>query len=386
MNLISYIKELIDNSTYFYERLSGVVLYAVVLLFFFFFILKKKTSKNLTIALNAYMVVLAVMAFFYVPAPSADLSRWRIITAIWPDMPLSYYVNTLLLSTPTPTAYVMMYLCSLTRIDGLLPALCALIFFYNFFYILKDLNRRHNVSPSAIAYALLFVMSTGCFLEVISGVRCLVSLSILARCFYDELYNKKSLFKNIPWALIASLMHAMALVVYAIWLAFRLYTGTKRTGGFVLISRLVLLLGIVILSVGQVYIINSAINKALAFLTNGDSYSYIWEYLIRAISTGLLIAVFYKLRNTKYTDNRAAFFAFNLLLVFLEIVLCFEYSTSHRLTSLSLLTCLPFLCSYVSEDNGKKVRKIVFTVSIVLLLLSCARGNLSGYKFFLLGN
>ncbi len=369
--------------TYVVERLTGVIVYAVLLGIMFLFLKRSKSHRSFKTILNTYLVLLCVMAFFYIPGPNADLYRWREITRNWHLVPFDTFWDNYIEHTAHPAAYLMMYLCSFTQTDGVLPALCALIFFGNTFAILKDLHKRHGRSADSLAYTLFLFMATGVFLEVISGVRCMVSLSILARCFYKELYNKRSILWNVPFWIIASLIHSMAVILVLVRLAFILFQ-ERRILRLVLNIVIAVVVAAVLSRYGGVYI-TAAFDKAEGYLQDSDAYSYVWEWVLGGILAAVLLAQL--IRNYKYShglDGSRKILWFNALLMLIVVIFCTEYNTFHRMTTVSLLMSIPVVSMNLDLDAKVYKKQNLFLISILILALACVRGNLCGYKFFIL--
>ena len=369
------------------ERLLGVTVYAGLLLIVCFVVGSAKNYATLRRALNIYLLLLCVMAFFYIPGEQADLFRWRILSAGWKQMTFTAFFNQYLTKITTPVAYLMIYLCGKTGVEGVLPAVCALIFFGNTFYILKDLYRKHTLSAQSISISLLFLMAGGGFLEVISGIRCFVSLAILARCFYDEIYNRKSILKTFGWEVIAALIHSMALVLLVGRLCF-LVIQKKRRLGEVLISAAVAAVSmIVIFTYGTSYVV-AALNKGVDYVTGSEVYSYIWERLIGIIMVVLCMIVLRKVRRTlnrmpeRIELKNMQFF--NTALIAVELILAVEYNMFHRMVMFSTLTMLPMVAEMTNDRHNRSLSQMIKVISLAVLVLACARGNLSGYKFVML--
>ena len=76
-----------------------------------------------------------------------------------------------------------------------------------------------------------------------------------------------------------------------------------------------------------------------------------------------------------------------LVLALFEIILIRSYSIFHRFVAASTMICAPLIGITVENwiENGKvvKVRNLII-VCLLILGLACVRGNLCGYKFFIL--
>ena len=63
---------------------------------------------------------------------------------------------------------------------------------------------------------ILFFMSLGVLIEVISGIRTMLGFSFVAVFVYKEMVEGKSIFKNIVWYVLVSLIHPAVLVLVII--------------------------------------------------------------------------------------------------------------------------------------------------------------------------
>ena len=331
--------------------------------------------------LNFYLVILCIMAFFYIPAETADLFRLRKMSDAWAKLSLSSFLNSGLLKTSIPISRLIMYACGKTGIDGLMPMLSALIFYSNTFYILKDLFRNHDATPKGLAIGLLLLMSSDIFLEVISGIRCFTALSILARCFYMEVFNGKNVIKNVIWCVVAALMHNIALVLYVIRVIMLIFSREK-----VLLNILSVTAILSVMAIFGAEYIEAAAKKAFNYIY-GDAYSYSWGYVINILN---LIIIFVSLpcpqNHASEINNPTGKKMRTLTLIFslIATALCFEYSIFHRTITFATIMLIPLVVMNIEFGKRRNYQTFVKLASLLLLVTSCTRGNLCGYKFFLL--
>lgn len=375
-------------STMLIERLTGVTLYAGMLLVFFALLRKAKDYKSVNKYLNIYLVVLTIMGFFYIPGETADLYRWLLISEEWVGLSFVEFLKTWALKMPTPVAYIIMYVCTSTSIKGLLPAVCSFIFHYNIFAIVKSLYKHECYTNKEIAYTLLLVMSMGRFLEAISGVRCLVGLSILANCFCKEFLSSeklKTFARNIPLALIACFMHLLAFALYAFRIIFLLLESETAVKYNWLVKAGIVALCVIGGIICHEYII-MIFEKAGSYLF-GEKYYYIWEYIIAGMIYVLMTFVLYnvyKYNKMKQIKKYNDLIIFNLTLFILELATCFQYSMFHRLVTFSCVMMMPLVAYYLKIAGNEKKGNIILAVALVVLFVACVRGDLCAYKFFLL--
>lgn len=171
---------------------------------------------------------------------------------------------------------------------------CAAGFFGNVFHMMKCESKRENVNSDSVAVTLLFVMSTGVFLEVISGVRCMLALSIVIRCAYDEMRMQKGVVRHIPLYIVAVLLHTAATPLIAIRFMCMIFEKKRNTILTFLNVIFVALCALMAVALGSDYI-DAAFDKAMSY-TSHNVYSYVWEYLIAGIGFVLILTTIHNLK------------------------------------------------------------------------------------------
>lgn len=366
------------------ERLFGVGTYFVLLVFMYVAVKNSRSKTALRLVLNIYVLLLCIMGFFYIPSKDADLTRWREYMEVWRKYSLREFYQQYLSRYSTPAAYLLMFLCAKTGVDGLLPLVCTWIFYGNVFYILKDLHMRHDYSPKSIATALFVFMALGSFADIITGIRCFTGLAILGRCFYDEIYNGKPILKNIVWEIIAALMHSMALILLCLRIIYLLLQKNNSLWRKLFNIGLVAAFIFLIIQYGLRFL-RLATNKAWGYLTNDEAYSYGWEYLIGGIAGVIFLIVLLVQHGQPLERNERELRISNTSLLIMTLVLSFEYSIFHRMMGFLSIMMLPVIVGELDRRTVKRnFRQTLMLLSAVVLVIACARGNLSGYKFFLL--
>ena len=375
------------QSTMLIERLVGVGIYAITLGYFFNKIQHARSSQAITRYLNHYLIVLCIMAFFYIPGQAADLYRWRRLSEPWMNESLLQFLSHRFISSTTPIGILLIYLCQKTGINGLLPMVCAFGFFSNAFHIIKSESMRENRSPDSIAVYLLFSMSSGRFLEVISGVRCMLAFSIVFRFIYDEIYENRTMLRSVPFYGIAALIHTSAIPLIVIRLICSLFEKKRTVFNSLLNSAIAVGTFIVGIRIGGDYI-DAMFTKANSYITS-NSYSYRWEYIIVILSMSVVVATIWNLKknNPKGFNEEKSIIRFLLILLIGEIATITTYSFFHRFAAVTIFLSAPVILTYLNVENENKrwkSRKRIVAISLIVLLLACVRGNLCGYKFFLL--
>lgn len=369
---------------YLFPRLVGVFTYFSITILFFL-LLVKCNKKNLGKILLVCSFILAIMGFFYVPAESADLSR---IWSTMKDFSSNSFKEQLdfSFSTNIPLFHLFTYCISLTGVYSLLPAIVAFIFYLNSFYIIKDYSQKKEYSSLSIGMTFFVFMCFGQFVQVISGIRSMLAFSIIARCVYNEYINNKNILRNIIWYIIAAMIHPAALTLFLIHLLLTLILSNKLSQLKKIVS--IFLIALVILIFGKNYLLEM-FSSASTYLTE-DSYSYIWEYIIAIL---YLILLLFALVNIKNVSNNLILlkkyvYCFILILfIFLPV-----YSIFQRYTVFISILSSPFFMELINNDQlenynynyrQKKLLQLVFLIAMFILVLACARGNLSGLKFFI---
>ena len=150
--------------------------------------------------------------------------------------------------------------------------------------MMKCESKRENVNSDSVAVTLLFVMSTGVFLEVISGVRCMLALSIVIRCAYDEMRMQKGVVRHIPLYIVAVLLHTAATPLIAIRFMCMIFEKKRNTILTFLNVIFVALCALMAVALGSDYI-DAAFDKAMSYISH-NVYSYVWEYLTKLLQFG----------------------------------------------------------------------------------------------------
>ena len=369
------------------ERLVGVSVYALVLGCFYNKIQHAKSSQAISKYMNHYLVILCIMAFFYIPGTHSDLYRWRVLAEPWKGASFSWFWNNRVLPSRTPLGYLLIYACQMTGVNGLLPMVCAFGYFANLFHIIKCEAKRKDRTSDSIAVMLLFIMSAGTFLEVISGIRCMLAFSIVMRCVYDEMYLEKNFLKNIPFYLIAALLHSAAIPLIGVRLVCMIFE--KRRKAILTVFNIAFALAsfYAAIKLGNDYI-ESTFIKANAYVSR-DSYSYGWEYIIAIVGLLVLVLILFDFKR-KYPRewiNEEAALRYLIIILVGEVFFVGTYSIFHRFFTVAVIVSTPILLTYLNCEHAEsrfKSRQILVIFSMLILFLACIRGNLCGYKFFLL--
>lgn len=366
---------------FLFERLVGVGTYSAILVLVCYFISYFKSNKALKIILFIYTIALAIMGFFFVPNSGADL--YRIYGFL--DSFKVYEFRAFLeryQDANTPVSYIYFWLISKTGEYRLLPAVNTLICYSCIFYIFRKTAEKYNISNQNVAIALLFYMSIGSYIYVISGIRTMLAISLVAFCFFRETVEKKFRIYHIILYILAAYIHNLAVVVILIRLIIPLVSKSLGVG-----KRIAYIIFFGAISVFIAFnmreLLDEVVKKAENYIS-GDAYSYFWDYLIGAIVVVISLIVLIKIRSKEYGEGELSQIkVFSLVCVILSLAFLFEFSTFHRLaTYVNAITVTPLVMVYLSKQETKNAQKLILFSSFVLLLISCSRGSLCSLKFF----
>ena len=349
---------------------------------------KVKDRKRLKRILRIYNVILAILAFLYIPYQTADLYRHFMTFDKYATTSFIDIFNGMNNST-VPFAKLYIFLFSKIGIKGLLPAVTSFIFHACVFHIIYVSAEKYNYSMKTVALMLLLFMEMGKFLEVISGIRCLLAFSVICYCIFEELFNNKSFYKHILLYAIACFFHSAAVALTIIRLFFLLFQKERRIiYKFVNIGLLVCL--VIYFAFNSSVYLDAMFDKADGYLSN-TRYYYLWEYIISLISIlFMIISIFLfnkKYRNVLPFKNISNFV---LLLCFLLLFYHSEYSIFSRFQTAASILFIPiygYILNYIANNKSKYYKNvyifIIIVVNISIFLIAGTRGNLSAYKFFI---
>lgn len=360
---------------YLLERITGISVYVLLLLIFCF--LLSKDNKKVGKILKIYAILLTVLAFFYVPSKEADLYRHFEAVRRYASYSISGLIESMA-STTTPIVVLMYFITAKIGIYGILPALGAFVFYNNIFYILRKSYEKYDVKPIVRSLVLFFVMALGTYIEAISGIRTMLSFSIILRCVYDEIYENKSIVKNALWYIIASSIHLVSFAMVVLRLIVYAFS-MKRNRWLNFVVVLCALSAIVVLGTD---VIQKAWEVGIYYATN-QSYQYIWEYILMAIAVCYLVYVKYRCKKQNIIDeNLNKISVISNVLLIIMIVLFNRYTIFHRFGTFNILLNIPLITKYISEGKDNKKQYTILFVGMIMMALACVRGNLCGFKFF----
>ena len=368
------------------ERIVSLFAFAGTL-FIACYLISHCSMKQVRTVLFAYLIMLMVFAFNYKPYRTADLYRLREYIQYWVDLPLeslfSYLLNS---ASPAWVAYA--YLVSkLGNVNWLQTGSCLVSFGLSFYFIRTTIEKNAVMGTNRGLLLFSYMAIGAIFLQAISDIRHIMGFTIIAFSLYRELKGK-SFWIHIPLYLLAALFHPTAIVLVA---ARFLSVGFSKKGWRSKIAATILTVPVVLFCYrqGSQYFL-STVAKANSYLT-GDEYTYIWEIIIgiaEAVQT-IMILRHYQKHYTANEKERYLWLFAMVLQVGSILALPFSYAVFRRYTLFCTMITIPFfgktLCAEDSEQRNMKLyREWMYLLSAAIFILSFVRGDICGYKFFVL--
>ena len=382
------------------ERLIGVGIYALLLLLVCLSLVGK-SHKKIKRILFLYTVTLSILAFFYVPYETADLYRIYEYIDSFSKLSFSELCDTHLKNPNIGLIGVVYWGLGKLGIPQLLPVFVTFISFRCIFYIVNACAQENKITGKNVALTVAFYMSLGTYMFTVGGSRCFLGIALFSFCFYRENVEAKFNLLHVPLYVIAAMLHTFSAVLIA--LRFLVSVLDFRTTALRKILYLLLLGGgtIVVVRYFGEYLAQIE-EKAQGYL-EGNIYSYIWGYVIDIFAVfGILLILLECRKLPKIAIQKCK--GWMLYLTFCLIVavaFCYEYSIFTRtILHISPIICLPLLMVTLQVSDDKKrmnispilsfldirftYKTVICTLSLLLLLLSCARGDICSLKFFVL--
>lgn len=377
------------------ERLIGVGTYAWLLIVIILLIYY--SNVNLKQLLAIYVVALCLMAYFYVPYNTADLHRIYAAMKSFSSLSFSAFWKTYGVTSSEPLARILYWGIGKTEIYGFLPAMNSLICYSCFFYILKKSAQIIKASRQSIAIALFMFMSIGHFMSVISNIRTMLVIAVIAYCMFRESAEERFSVFHLVLYVSTIFIHNIALLLLSLRLLCLLIdkhvNPHKRT--MVLIFAAVGMVGVYQFAPGTMW--NDIVKTIENYTTGG--YSYTWEYIIGilVVAAELYISITdhnaCKLGLTVQESKLSEFKSYFWLSMLLAVASFPIFTMFYRLVSgVVSVFSIPLVINVLEvqasghRQYGKKLspHSAAVVFSMLLLLLSCSRGSLCSYKFFAL--
>ncbi len=371
------------------ERRISLLTYALAL-FLVCWLINRTIEKQWKWILFTYLALLCVFAFFYEPYITADLYRLREYIKYWTDLPWGRLI-TYAFRHSAPTWVFYSYAINKFGNINWLQTITCLWCFGNVFYIISHEIDRNGLRGERKSLPLFYVMAVGSFyIQTISGIRSMLGLSIIAFCFYRETIEGKQVMWDLPLYLFAAFIHSSVLpmVVARFLYVIIQYKNLAMKAFF---AVLILVLG----AFSAYYFrdfVNGVFQTGWNYLLGGKEYTYGWEILIGLIETSLTVYVLrrYRILYKGEEKNYDAIRVFCLIwTVICVVALPFSYAVFRRYTVFCTLISMPLLAKLLNyeqekDNNDPRFYNAVWIVCMVIFALSGVRGDLCGYKFFVL--
>ena len=184
--------------------------------------------ENLKYYFLIVSLVLAVLAFLYVPNSKMDLYRHYTML----DMTRIYGFDYIMTSDDyksLPVIGIYMYLISLLNCNSFLPGITAFIVYKLSLDIVYLSGIKYNSSKSGMLLAAYFYIGTANYLGTISGIRNPLAITIFIYLLYIELIEKKHI--KLCWIgyLMTCLIHVSMVLPLVLRISVYLYKRFTKT-------------------------------------------------------------------------------------------------------------------------------------------------------------
>ena len=196
---------------FLFERLFALAIYVLILLIVCFFLSQR--NSNYKKIFFIYTLLLAIMGFFYVPYITSDLYRIYEYLELFSRYDWNSFLYQRLDGDILKVDFIYYWLIAKTGEFRLLPAINTILCYSCIFYIISHTAERYNISRKNIALATFFFMSIGNYMFVVSGIRCMLGISLMSFCFFRENVEKKFKWWHIPIYLFAVFVHHFVFVL-----------------------------------------------------------------------------------------------------------------------------------------------------------------------------
>lgn len=369
---------------YLKERIIGLIVFYSLLFLMTFFVSKSNNYKSIKKILIAYVLLLSIMAYFYLPNDSADLSRHFISLKLYSNMSTSDFINAISINSAPGALLYFRIIGKLNNIH-LLPCITSFIYYGILFTLYFYFIKNYKINSKSAAFSLFLFMICGRFLGIISGIRNGLAFILIFCAIYREFFLDKKIISNVFLYLIAILIHPAALII--IFLRFLFILFEKNSLGFRIVNLIFLMIMGFVFYKYNYYILDEAINKSNLYLSE-TTYFYIWEHII-----SLIYIVFYIITififNKKIKDKRITNLGnFIMIINIFCFIFIYEHSIFTRIQNFSSLLFLFYYMFVLNQlhINDKKMKVYSFLTYVIMfsiLIISLTRGNISSLKFFI---
>lgn len=377
---------------YLVARIFGIATY-VLTLFLALWLVRNTREKSTAKILLLFLVLLCCIAFFYEPAPEADLYRSRqyaqnFARYSWSDF-FQAIANGEIGLSDTPLAAVLYKILGSIGLKGIIAAFSCWVCFSIIFYSMNGVKKRYELSGACVALALLWFLSADYYMPTIATIRSYMAAALVFFCIYREARQGKTGVLEIILYIAAILLHAGGIALVFIRFAAVVFQ-KGRSFTFKLLYIAVMLAVLCFAFVLYQDTILSSVNTGLSYLFSKNSaaqYSYRWEQIILAIMLVTQVHTLYAAKQNGLDEEpfMSAFYAVSRISVAMMLPAILQFTFFMRLSYFTSLVELPL----VLRNNADAVdREWVWSVNLLtvcaamMLLLTCSRGYLCSLKFW----
>lgn len=371
---------------YIIERIISIAIFMAITLLTTYRLSSAKNIKQTKGILIIYVVCLAVLSFFYVPAETADLTRLKeYINNTYQRMTFNEYLKMLLI-TPTYTTHTFYFVVAKIGVLELLSVIACIINYSIISYILLDYTKRKRITNFGIANAFFLYMVTGQFMEVISGLRSMCAFSLVFLCIYREFFQNKRIVSNILIYALAIGFHSAAVPLVIMRIGFLIIQKEDKIIKKIINKILFVAFFIILIICGR-GVLEETIFKANIYLTK-DIFSYFWTQLSSGLVNTLFIYVYFsnkKIFKEKIHKNYIMFF---IVMLIIDSVFGFiEYSIFRRYNRFLVMLILPLIMEKFNYDNRnimsiRKQETLYYVMLFLIMMIEISRGDLCGVRYF----
>jgi hypothetical protein len=296
------------------------------------------------------------------------------------------------LNSSSPASRLLFWFFGKTGINALLPAFSAFFCYSLIFYTIRKTKQLFNISNQTVAIVLFHIMTTSIFISVVGGIRMMLALSMITFSYFRATVEKKITVIEILFFIVSTFIHTTSFVAIGIVALTLLFdsnkSALKKIGSAVAIGVIAAVFVVKFSGTAQ-----GLYNKFLDYIL-GDKHSDMWEYLMGAFITVVLLLVFGEFRHLRKDFDCSNVNKCNLAAVFcviLAICFCFEFSIFYRFGGhLAVMFSIPSMMIALEKTKGKSsvfirgvdLKTLVILLSCIIAAISCARGSLCSLKFF----
>lgn len=371
------------------ERAISLLCFAFALLFNCYLISRVK-DKQYKIILFAYLLILCFFAWGFEPHVTSDLYRIREYIQYWVDLSvdgLFEYAST----RADPVWVIFSYYTNFLGNINWMQTISCFLGMSSLFIVVSGIIERFDIKRNNRGWILFYAMCSGAaFIGLISGIRSPLGTMIVIYCVYKEYFDNRNILVNIPLYFIAAGLHSFSMLLVMIRLLFLGFQGRSIFSKLFSVFLSILLL-LVVFYYGQFYI-QSGLDKSNSYINNTDEYVYFWSGCISLLIIAMNIFISYKwwtlFQNNEWKRYKT-YVVYSLLCTLGSLCFFpFSFAVFVRLTMFSFYLAMPAFAMILKYGelypNYLWTCRFIKFYMCVLCIISFLRGDICGYKFFVL--